>query len=407
MELIIAIIILLIMAAKEEPAIIGKILIVLLVLITLAGNIFLLSGNTEQGFMILTAVIVDIALLLFALYHISKKIEANFKEKEKKRIESVEKQISEIKAKFEPKTFSFKINESESQMTFDTKYINTEINRCVKEYKDSIHDTVTELATIDNKLKDILSYYSYSTPDERLEYLSANMNELNELKKKSDSLHTMIDGRKIVLLNEDRNIIGCIRDAFYKLKKSQKCSLDNISINDLVYSIKPSDLNMFSYKYEPLILHFHEYYYCFFSNVILVFDSEGKYINALDPSFLCLSVKRQTVLFTPYSNIVGSDSCCIRNGQIQKRDNYTYSDNVVYGTVSFNLSEKISYKFSSYEAILALEAAATKYVKKYNKRDTLPDFLALMQMVDSDSQAMKNISEKYKANNKNYFCQIS
>ena len=61
------------MAAKEEPAIIGKILIVLLVLITLAGNIFLLSGNTEQGFMILTAVIVDIALLLFALYNISKK----------------------------------------------------------------------------------------------------------------------------------------------------------------------------------------------------------------------------------------------------------------------------------------------------------------------------------------------
>ena len=216
------------MAAKEEPAIIGKILIVLLVLITLAGNIFLLSGNTEQGFMILTAVIVDIALLLFALYHISKKIEANFKKKEKKRIESVEKQISEIKAKFEPKTFSFKINESESQMTFDTKYINTEINRCVKEYKESIHDTVTELATIDNKLKDILSYYSYSTPDERLEYLSENMEELNELKKKSDSLHTMIDGRKIVLLNEDRNIIGCIRDAFYKLKKSQKCSLNNI-----------------------------------------------------------------------------------------------------------------------------------------------------------------------------------
>ena len=383
----------------------------------LYGNIGLLvmlfhpyGGSALEGHeaSVFVAVIVDIALFFYILYRISTKIETKTKEKEKKRIESVEKQISEIKARFEPKTFSFKINESESQMTFDTKYINTEINRCVKEYKDRIHDTVTELATIDNKLKDILSYYSYSTPDERLEYLSENMEELNELKKKSDSLHTMIDGRKIVLLNEDRNIIGCIRDAFYKLKKSQKCSLDNISINDLVYSIKPSDLNMFSYKYEPLILHFHEYYYCFFSNVILVFDSEGKYINALDPSFLCLSVKRQTVLFTPYSNIVGSDSCCIRNGQVQKRDTYTYSDNMVYGVVSFNLSEKISYTFSSYEAILALEDAANKYVKKYNnKRDTLPDFLALMQMVDSDSQAMKNISEKYKANNKNYFCQIS
>ena len=133
---------------------------------------------------------------------------------------------------------------------------------------------------------------------------------------------------------------------------------------------------MFIYEYPPLILSINDYYYCCFSNVILVFDSEGKYINALDPSFLCLSVKRQTVLFTPYSNIVGSDSCCIRNGQIQKRDNYTYSDNVVYGVVSFNLSEKISYTFSSYEAILALEDAANKYVKKYNnKRDTLPDFL--------------------------------
>ena len=78
-------------------------------------------------------------------------------------------------------------------------------------------------------------------------------------------------------------------------------------------------------------------------------------------------------------------------------------------TVSFYLSGKLTYSFSSYQAIVAFENAATKYEKRYNNmRDTLPDFLDLLKRLDSESGITDDISNQYKTkiNHKNYFCEI-
>ena len=95
---------------------------------------------------------------------------------------------------------------------------------------------------------------------------------------------------------------------------------------------------------------------------------------------------------------------------------YTYNprieyrtDEVMYGKVSFYLSGKLTYSFSSYQAIVAFENAATKYEKIYNNmRDTLPDFLDLLKRLDSESGITDDISNQYKTkiNHKNYFCEI-
>lgn len=145
---------------------------------------------------------------------------------------------------------------------------------------------------------------------------------------------------------------------------------------------------MFSYKYEPLVLSFNDCCYCFFSNVILVFDNKGTYINALDPTVLRLSVERyvESVYKSDenYQNSrnTDSDSHIVTAGETKQTWMHTrvngypdlrysynpkishHTDEVMYGRVSFYLSEKISYTFSSYQAIIALEKARSDYEKK-------------------------------------------
>ena len=85
-----------------------------------------------------------------------------------------------------------------------------------------------------------------------------------------------------------------------------------------------------------------------------------------------------------------------------------HTDEVMYGQISFYLSEKISYTFSSYQAILAMETAAKNYVKKFNNmRDTLPDFFDLIKRLDANSSVIDDILKKYKSSSKNYFCQLT
>ena len=440
-----------------------EIILFIILFLAFAGNIFLFTGqaSADNWFLIFVAVIVDIFLFFSVIYAITDKMEASVKEKEKKeaeeiarkkkeeqtrkakeqarrqaeeqkRIQEVISKIDDIKASYTLKPLPFTVFNPIVQISCDNSYINTEINRTVKEFKESISCLISECWKIDDEINSILSYES--DPDSTLAYLTEKSDKLQKLKEQSDFFRLQINQKRIVLLDKDKNALSFLSNAFFRLKESKKCfnnGTTNVYINDLICNDKPYELNMFIYEYPPLILSINDYYYCCFSNVILEFSKNGVYLDALDPSILRLSVTRhiETVYkCNDYQNgkNTESDSYISNVGEttqtwLHTRVNglpdlrYSYNprvsrrtDEVMYGKVSFYLSEKISYTFSSYEAILALEDAANKYVKKYNnKRDTLPDFLALMQMVDSDSQAMKDISERYKANSKNYFCQIT
>lgn len=145
------------------------IIIVILFIMALYGNIGLLfmlfhpyGGSALEGHeaSVLVAVIVDIALFFYILYKISNKIEANAKEKEKKRLESIETQINEIKSKYSPKELPVSINGARSQVSFDRLYINTEINKAVSEFKKRTSQLIGECKTVDQKINKFLSYNS-------------------------------------------------------------------------------------------------------------------------------------------------------------------------------------------------------------------------------------------------------
>ena len=409
---------------------------VILFLGALAGNIdliIMISGGSlpdNQGFLIFLAVVLDIALICLIISRIAKKATKAAEEKETKRINDVNAKISVIKSTFTPKALPFDIKQTKVHLKFDSRYINTEINRSVKEYKDSMRQIVSECMAIDKNISKLLSFNS--TPDGKLEYLTANTNELEMLKQQSDLFHSQIDNKRIVLMNEDKKAIEYIRHAFFRLKESEKCNSTGTPIKELVSDHKPFELNMFTYKYAPLILTFQNIDYCFFGNMILVFDYTGVFITALDPSILQLTVTKQTeqiyksTNYTQSSNNTGNDSHIVHVGETRTTWTYTrkdgfadlrytynprisyHTDEVMYGRVSFYLSEKISYTFSSYQAILALEAAEKNYVRKYNNmRDTIPDFLDLVRRLDSSSSVINDLTMKYKSKNKNYFCQLT
>ena len=413
------------------------IVMIILFLSAIAGNIDLLLvmfGQPlpeKQEFLIILAVVSDIALVCLFVSRITKKVEKVAEEKKTKRINAIESKILIIKSEFTPKPLPFKAQSSKSKITFDAKYINTEVNRIVKEYKDTLKNAVNECLIIDNKLKALLSYQS--TPEERLKYLSERMDVLKKLKEQSDMLHLQIDKKRIALLNDDTKAIHYIRHAFFKLKESEKCNSNSTSIRELVSDEIPSELKMFTYQYAPLVLLHHTYFYCFFGNVILVFDNKGVYVNAIDPTILRFTVEKKTEFVykssshSQDSENTGCDSHIVHAGKTRttwtytRKDGcadlrYTYNprieyrtDEVMYGKVSFYLSGKLTYSFSSYQAIVAFENATTKYEKRYNNmRDTLPDFLDLLKRLDSESGITDDISNQYKTkiNHKNYFCEI-
>lgn len=409
--------------------------IVVLVLAAIGGNIgllLLLFGKPlpeNQGFLIFIAIVADIALICRLIDRISKKANEAIEEKERKRIDSIESRIRIIKSEFTPKKLPFLSQQSKTKIKFDNSYVNTEINRCVKEYKESLRILVKNCLIIDNKITSLLSYQS--TPEEKLGYITDRMDELKNLKKESDSLHSEIEHKQIILLNEDYRAIDHIRQAFFKLKESEKCTSNSTSIRELVSDNNPFELNMFKYKYAPLVLSHHLHDYCFFGNVILVFDNKGIYVTALDPTILRLSVERKTEYVYKSTNHTqngintGNDSCIVHKGDTKQTWTYTrkdgyadlrytynpmieyHTDEVMYGVVEFYLTGKINYTFSSYQAIVAMEAAAEKYVKKHNNmRDTVPDFLKLMRRLDPQSSVLDDISKRYKSKSKTYFCQV-
>ena len=140
------------------------IIAIILFLGALAGNIdfiILISGGSlpdKQGFLIFLAIVLDIALVGLIISRIAKKVTKAAEEKEARRINEVESKIAVIKSTFTTKELPFDIQQTKVHLKFDSGYLNTEINRSVKEYKDGMRKTVSECMTIDKKRKNRLHH---------------------------------------------------------------------------------------------------------------------------------------------------------------------------------------------------------------------------------------------------------
>ena len=415
----------------------------ILVFSALAGNIFLFSGDLSSGgdlegnsiaiIMVLIAIIADIAIIGYIISACIKSSERRQEEKEKQRISEITQKVNELIARYSPnKMVSL---QKAQQANIDVALVNKEVVFTVNQYKDSLSDMISKCNAIDQTIKHILSCVGCCNIDEKMNHLTKNADELQRLKSESDELHNEIAKQKIKLLNEDGNLLFLVKKSFTALLSSKKCVLEGYTLKDLICEEKPVDLELFDYKYAPAILHIDKYYYCLFSNVILVFDSNGIFSSAIDPSALSIKAERLTADVwinnntLPAHQYIDVDSKCIEQGTTRHtwvhtcRDGspdlrYSYNPRIEYRTDKYEygkvaiavLGTTVSFCLSSEVAIKALERVSREYIRKCNNRhNPIPEFLNLLKRTSEGSdQSIRYIIDSHKSNptTSNYFCII-
>jgi hypothetical protein len=195
----------------------------------------------------------------------------------------------------------------------------------------------------------------------------------------------------------------------------------------------PNDLALFKFKYEPPVLFVNEFYYCLFSNVILVFDKNGIFSTVVDPTALFVVLNKQTerVLVSNGSTVrqefTDTDSELIQQGNTRTTWTYTRndglpdrrysynplikyrSDDFEYGIIVFSVADSsFTMKVSSKTAITKFSTFSERYIRKCNDlHNPIPDLLLLLKCLSDDEHS--NLSNIIEATNRstlqrNYFC---
>lgn len=379
-------------------------------------------------------IIFELILVGCFIYACIKFSERRKEEKENQRIQNV----NEIIAHYSPnKTISL---HKAQQPQLEIALVNKEVVFTVNQYKDNLKDNLKEIISkrneIDNSLKRILSCVGCSNVKEKLKHLNKNTDELQRLKAESDSLYKEIVRQKIKLLKEDGNLLFFVKEAFTALLSSKKCVLEGGNLKKLIIcDEQPADLELFDYKYAPATLRLGGYYYCLFSNVILVFDAKGIFATAIDPTALAIKVERVRVGVWirndtfPTHQYIDVDSKCIEKGKttrtwvhtrrdgspdLRYRDNPSTdyrTDTYEYGNITLSvLDSKIQFALSSDAATNALERVGREYIQKHNNRhNPLPEFFDLLYRTSEDGDTnIAYILDATKSNptTSNYFCVI-
>lgn len=413
---------------------IAKIVIIFIGLVFFCGTLDVSSEFTEligYSFVISVFVIVPI---YYIIKKITNKIEIRKEEKEQFRVDCLTKDIKRIERLYTPDTNM--VYQTPTRYVVEDCYTNKEILHTVKQYKTDLRISIEKCNIIDAKIKEILVCKGLLTLEEKRNYLTSMENELKNLKQASDAIKEKILKTKIVLLNEDSGIISTIKDTFEYVKSSKKCVIETTDIQNQLRQDRPKELDLFEYKHEPVMIYVFDFYYCFFSNVILVFDSNGIFSTALDPTAIKVVVeKSQEVLRIidndlPFHKFIDDDSKCISTGETRRTWlhtridgspdlRYSYNprteirwDTYEYGVITIEMqNHKILISISSEKALSAVIELCEKYLRKCNDlHNPIPELLQLLEVVlDCDDQSISHITNIYETISKddNYFCTVS
>ena len=224
-----------------------------------------------------------------------------------------------------------------------------------------------------------------------------------------------------------------MKTAFASLLQSKKCSSDNVNVRDFLCEKTPNDLSLFQFKYAPPVLLVNDFFFCLFTNVVLVFDKNGIFSTAIDPTAISVTLDKLTehVLISNGSVVrqefTDVDSKLIQQGITRTTCTYTRNDGLTDRRYSYNprieyrsddyeygiiglsiINFTISFKVSSKTAITRFGSFSEKYIRKCNDlHNPIPDFLLLLKYLsDDDHSSINNIIETVNSStlNKNYFC---
>lgn len=371
--------------------------------------------------------IIGIAIIVGIVYAIFKGIANAIQEHKNARIASVTQEVNAIISRYSPSEIIFSRQAITYQVTLEL--LNQEVMDSVRRYKASLAETAALSNELDQRIKRILACHGCMTPDEKLAYLKRQSEELDKLKSESDDYHRHIENCKIQLLHEDSDKLFNIKKASLALLSSKKCISNTTSVKTFITDIKPSELSMFQFKCEPVIFLLDNFFFCLFSNVILVFDSNGVFSAALDPIALKVRVERETTKYS-YDRNIDSDSKAVTYTEIRKRWLYACKDGspdlryngnrqieypvevngFEYGRIIITIgAQAVEFYLSSSNALDMFERVPSIYCHECkHKHNPIPYFLNLMEIVSEDRVTIEYISGLYLsvAFNKNYFCKV-
>ncbi|MCD7892066.1 MAG: hypothetical protein LUG60_00060 [Erysipelotrichaceae bacterium] len=354
------------------------------------------------------------------------------KELAKQEIEQYAKEVEKIISLYRPKKI-LSIQDGE-KVSCNSKFINNEIVLTTKALKNNLINKMNVCMEFDEEINSILSCKGYYSTKDKYNYLNSQINNLHALKDKRNDFYNELMRNKIYLLNEDQLMTNKIKNAFIHLLFSKKCIADSIGIEEFILNEKPKELSLFEYKSEPTIIYLNTFYFCLFSNAILVFDALGNFSTALDPTAIDFNIKKDTQygfmrngIYT-YQDNIDSDSKCISKGQsnfswlharydgspdLRYKDNYqieSRTDVYEYGIITINILElSISFAVSSEKAITDFEELKTIYIKKRNhSHNSIPELLLLLKNVsnNNNNNNADDLIIKYKlySRRNHYFC---
>ncbi len=414
---------------------------VFLVIVLIIGNLFLFSGavfddladNGIAWFFVLGAIAMDIYFIYLIAQSVSKSREQQRISAENNRIAEVTRKVEALISQYS--LVSLNANRMASPFQIAPDFINKEVVFTVNSYKERMATVYDRYSLITNEIKRIIACSGCISVDEKYSHLTSNEAKLKQLKEEGETCLSQFSSYKIEILNDDRKLLLEMKLAFHCLLNSRKCQSESLTIKEFITPDKPSDLMLFQYENEPVILFWEQYYFCLFSNVILVFDKKGVFSTAIDPSALKVVVKKETASVTVSNGTTGSnqyiadDSKCISQGITRStwlhtcRDGspdlrYSYNPRLEYRTdtyeyvvVEFIIADKkVSFSASSGAVGDAFEKAAPNYLRKCNNRhDPIPEFIMLVKKISGeDNTQIDSIIQVCNARTdaNNYFCKL-
>lgn len=347
-------------------------------------------------------ILVIAAIVYFCYQSIKAKLEA----RELDRKLRVAQSIADFVKENSPKASA--MLQTPERVVVECESINKDVVSIVKKYQDLIREYVTSKNACDAQLKRYLKLDEHIDVDEKRAYFDTHEKVIRELKDNSDELYSKIYQKKIQLFANTNQLSGLLRDAIMTIGESKKCSCEKLDISKLITEEDPLELNMFQYKYKPTIMYLDGFSYCVFDNVILVFDRNGSFSTAIDPSALKITVKRKHSEHKWHEHI-DEDSRPIKFKQSRGQWSYDVSG-YEYGVITLSIGKKqISITVSSSKALDVCESVATKFHKKLNtKHDPIPNFLDLVYNLYKNS-VVENITYRYETTTqyRNNFCGIA
>jgi len=347
---------------------------IIVLILFLGGNFALFSGELFSGsgdngvavFFAICIIVADIVLIAIILNVV----------KEVHTVKITEK-VKELTAKYSLN--NIKTNTSALSLPFELNHslINHEITFAVNSYKERVRPIYEKYMHIFNETKKILACNGCNSIKEKYLYLLANEEKLTELKNKGDSYYSQLSSYRIELLNEDCILLSKVKSAFHNLLDSEK-NQSVKSVKNFLTDERPYELKLFKYSEKPCILLFEQCYFCLFSHVIFIFDKNGIFSTAIDPSALQINIKR--IIFYEYE-------------------------------LEFTLlNKKLAFFINSNATSNDFKEVMSNYTQRYNNRhDSIPELLMLVkQCGNKECAKIEQVIQAYesKADINNYFCKL-